>query len=438
MRLLDYEQRFAALRLHAAKGNPSPHKVAMLLAVIDLIAQGELSENRVKFDDTLKQYYQAHFAILASTNSKLNPHHPFFHLRSEGFWHHQLLPGQRESYNRLTTATSPGVLTAHVAYAYLDEALFELLGNQFARELLKAALLQNLDEQIRRQILRPERSGWDWLECECLVIDYMAMLEKQLAGVAYSKAEHRRGLQPKLNQRSEGSIEFKHQNVSAILLELGLPYVTGYKPAFNFQQQLKQVVLTYLAGHQGLVDTISQSGDRVASLDHHPAGLTWDQVFDPQPPERIPAVAEQRPAYLARRIDFSERERRNRELGQQAEALVFDLEKQRLVAEGREDLAKEVEWSSRDQGDGLGYDIRSFDAMRDEERFLEVKATQSGKYQPFFISENERAFSNEYAAAFQLYRLYTFGVSPRLFILHGAVEHHVQLLPTHYQARFYH
>jgi hypothetical protein len=137
-------------------------------------------------------------------------------------------------------------------------------------------------------------------------------------------------------------------------------------------------------------------------------------------------------------MDFAERERRNRELGQQAEALVFDLEKQRLVAAGREDLAKEVEWSSRDQGDGLGYDIRSFDAIRDEERFLEVKATQSGKYQPFFISENERAFSNEYAATFQLYRLYAFGSSPRLFVLPGAIEHHVQLLPTHYRARFHH
>ncbi|MGY4878175.1 DUF3883 domain-containing protein [Vreelandella aquamarina] len=437
MTLLDYEKRFAALRLHAAKGSRSPHKVAMLLAVIDLMANGELSENRVDFDNTLRQRYQTHFDCLASASSKLNPHHPFFHLRSEGFWHHQLLPGQRDNYHRLTTATSPGVLNAHVAYAYLDEALFELLGNQFARELLKAALLQNLDDKIRRQILRPERSGWDWLECEYLVMDYMNMLEKQLFGVVYSKAGHRRALQPKLNHRSEGSIEFKHQNVSAVLLELGLPYVTGYKPAFNFQQQLKQVVLTYLAGHQSLVDTISQSADKVSSLDNRSSGLTWHQVFDPEPPERIPTVVEPRPAYLARRIDFTERERRNRELGQQAEALVFDLEKQRLIVEGREDLSKEVEWSSRDHGDGLGYDIRSFDAMRDEERFLEVKATQSGKYQPFFISENERAFSNEYAAAFQLYRLYAFGTSPRLFVLPGAIENHVQLLPTHFRARFH-
>ncbi|MBK8614733.1 MAG: hypothetical protein IPN85_15005 [Flavobacteriales bacterium] len=32
----------------------------------------------------------------------------------------------------------------------------------------------------------------------------------------------------------------------------------------------------------------------------------------------------------------------------------------RLAAAGRADLAKEVEWVAKTQGDGLGYDIRSF------------------------------------------------------------------------------
>ncbi|WP_415843600.1 DUF3883 domain-containing protein [Vreelandella rituensis] len=406
----------------------------MLLAVIELIGSGEITQNRIVFDDALKQCYLACFVPLASAANKPNSHHPFFHLRSEGFWHHKVRPGQRESYQRLSTASSPSVLNTHIAYAYLDDALFELLGNRVARELLKTSLLQNLDEEARRNILRPERGGWDWLECEFLVGDYIAMLERELVGAAYTKAEHRRVLQPKLNNRSEGSIEFKHQNVSAVLLELGLPYIPGYKPAFNYQRQLKQVVLSYLAGHQPLLDDVNRAADTASAVTD--SQVTWDSVFDPEPPERVPSVAETRPSYLARHINFSERERRNRELGQLAEAFVLDLEKQRLTTVGREDLAKEVEWSSQKRGDGLGFDIRSFDAQRDEERFLEVKATHSGKYQPFFISENERSFSNEYAAAFRLYRVYTFGTSPRLFILPGAVERHVQLLPQSYQARF--
>ncbi|QTN40889.1 protein NO VEIN domain-containing protein [Marinobacter salsuginis] len=433
--LLDYEKRFSTLRVNSGGANKSPHKVAMLQAVMDLVESGEVANNRFYFDDNLKSHFTKRFKELASPSDRNNPHLPYFHLRSEGFWHLKVRPGQHESYEQLTTATSPGVIAAHIDYAFLDDELFELLGNQIARELLRSALLTSLDEKSIRDLLKPERDGWDWLECEFLVDDYLAMLEKHLVGAPYSKAEHRRALQPRLNNRSEGSIEYKHQNVSAVLLELGLPYIPGYKPAFNYQQQLKQVVLSYLAGHQNVVDDVNLVADKfVDEPTNH--DWSWETVFDPEPPERIPHVAERRPSYLAKRIDFSERERRNRQLGERAEEFVLRMERQRLTAQGRPDLAADVEWSSNKRGDGLGYDIRSFDAARDQERFLEVKATNSGKYLPFFISENERAFSNEYSDAFRLYRVYEFTTAPKFFILPGAIEQHVHLLPQNYRARF--
>lgn len=435
MSLLDYEKRFATLRMNRGGTNKSPHKVAMLQAVMDLVDSGEVTNNRFCFNDNLKSHFTKRFQTLASPSDRNNPHLPFFHLRSEGFWQLKVRPGQQEQYKQLTTATSQGVIDAHIDYAFLDDELFELLGNRIARELLRAALLTSLDEKSIRDLLQPERGGWDWLECEFLVNDYVAMLEKHLVGASYSKAAHRRALEPHLNNRSEGSIEYKHQNVSAVLLELGLPYIPGYKPAFNYQQQLKQVVLSYLAGHQKVVDDVNLVADKVADeAGYYDRG--WDSAFDPEPPERIPHVAEGRPSYLAKRIDFSERERRNRQLGERAEEFVLRMEKQRLTAQGRPDLAADVEWSSRERGDGLGYDIRSFDPDGDQERFLEVKATNSGKYLPFFISENERAFSNDFSDAFRLYRVYEFTTAPRFFILPGAIEQHVQLLPQNYRARF--
>ncbi|WP_257900112.1 protein NO VEIN domain-containing protein [Marinobacter sp. F4206] len=435
MSLLDYEKRFSTLRLNRGGGRKSPHKVAMLQAVMDLIESGQLTKNRFYFDENLKRHFTERFQTLKSHSDQNNPHLPFFHLQSEGFWHHKVRPGQQEIYKQLTTATSPGIINAHIDYAFLDDELFELLGNQFARELLRSALLVSLDEKSIHEILQPGDGKWDWLECEFLVNDYVTMLEKQLAGVSYSKAAHRRALQPRLNKRSEGSIEYKHQNVSAVLLELGLPYIPGYKPAFNYQQQLKQVVLSYLAGHQQVVDDVNLVADKVADEPEY-YDLGWDSVFDPEPPERIPHVAEGRPSYLAKRINFSERERSNRQLGERAEEFVLRMERQRLTAQGRSDLAAEVEWSSKDRGDGLGFDIRSFDSTGDQERFLEVKATNSGKYLPFFISENERAFSNDYSDAFRLYRVYEFTTAPKFFILPGAIEQHVHLLPQNYRARF--
>ncbi len=52
---------------------------------------------------------------------------------------------------------------------------------------------------------------WCQDECEAIVRDYFEMFRNEVVGATYSKTEHRRALQKLLNNRSEGSIEFKHQ-----------------------------------------------------------------------------------------------------------------------------------------------------------------------------------------------------------------------------------
>jgi hypothetical protein len=46
------------------------------------------------------------------------------------------------------------------------------------------------------------------------------MLTLELAGQRYNKSAHRRELLQKLNGRSNGAVELKHQNISAVLLDL--------------------------------------------------------------------------------------------------------------------------------------------------------------------------------------------------------------------------
>lgn len=43
--------------------------------------------------------------------------------------------------------------------------------------------------------------------------------------------------------RPRGSIEYKHQNISAVLKGLGEDWIPGYKPAFNFQASLVDAVV---------------------------------------------------------------------------------------------------------------------------------------------------------------------------------------------------
>ena len=89
--------------------------------------------------------------------------------------------------------------------------------------------------------------AWTDQENDLIVADYFAMLADDVSGRPYNKAEHRRRLLPLLNGRSEGSVEFKHQNISAVLKGLGEDWIPGYKPAFNFQMTLVDAVARWLA-----------------------------------------------------------------------------------------------------------------------------------------------------------------------------------------------
>jgi hypothetical protein len=91
-------------------------------------------------------------------------------------------------------------------------------------------------------------TGTDWTdqEVDLIVADYFDMLQLDLAGTHYVKS-HRNAELQRLTGRSRGSIEFKHQNISAVLLRLGLPWIAGYKPMANFQNALIDGIGRYLA-----------------------------------------------------------------------------------------------------------------------------------------------------------------------------------------------
>ena len=83
---------------------------------------------------------------------------------------------------------------------------------------------------------------WSDAENDLIVADYFAMLAADLAAHPYNKAERNRALQARIG-RGRGAIEYKHQNISAVLQWLGQPWIVGYKPALNFQGSLVGAVM---------------------------------------------------------------------------------------------------------------------------------------------------------------------------------------------------
>jgi len=79
-----------------------------------------------------------------------------------------------------------------------------------------------------------EFKEWTGQELEAAVYAYFIMLNKELSGKAYNKAEVNRRLRRlELSERSRGSIEFLMQNISSVLQELCHPIIQGYLPRAN-------------------------------------------------------------------------------------------------------------------------------------------------------------------------------------------------------------
>ena len=99
--------------------------------------------------------------------------------------------------------------------------------------------------------------GTDWQndELDAIVADYFVMLDADLAGRPYVKAEHRRALMADIG-RTKGSVEFKHQNISAALDAIGLPWIPGYKPAVNYQGAIFDSIDRYLTQHPAILEAV--------------------------------------------------------------------------------------------------------------------------------------------------------------------------------------
>ena len=135
-----------------------------------------------------------------------------------------------------------------------------------------------------------------------------------------------------------------------------------------------------------------------------------------------------------RKVNFLEIEARNQSLGAAGEVFVLRYEIARLSAAGQDRLAANVERVSATRGDGLGFDILSFEEDG-RERLIEVKTTAYGASTPFFVTRNELAVSVENRELYHLYRAFAFRDSPRMFMKAGQLDSSFVLQPSEYQAR---
>lgn len=275
--------------------------------------------------------------------------------------------------------------------------------------------------------------AWSNIEVELIVADYFSMLSAELEGKSYSKADLRKNLLPLLNNRSEGSIEYKHQNISAVLANLGQPYIKGYLPRYNYQKLLEDIVLDYLIKNITLEDRFRQFADKeiiTSSL-----SINFENLIVEPPIVRTVTEPLVRYHNNPIKINYLEREQNNLKLGKLGEEIVLQFEKWNLIKIGKDKLADKVEWVSKEQGDGAGFDILS-KYSNGIDKYIEVKTTKLSKESPFYFTRNELQFSLGHANDFHLYRLYNIEEQVKMFIKNGDLNSICYSIPMTFKGYF--
>ena len=145
------KKELVKMRRGVSGGRPAPHKLILVLCVLDMLDAGLCADNRIKYDQELVERFDSYFGILAPEEAWNQCAPPFFHLRSSYFWCHQVIEGREEQYARLRSSGGGSRrVIENISHAFLDEQTFLALSEADARKELRRFVLDRFFGPDRR------------------------------------------------------------------------------------------------------------------------------------------------------------------------------------------------------------------------------------------------------------------------------------------------
>lgn len=196
---------------------------------------------------------------------------------------------------------------------------------------------------------------------------------------------------------------------------------------------LEETVLSYLSNEELLFNEFELFVNQVPEVSNE---LNYSELMVSPPNTDI--VQEDEVKYGIQNLNrpnYLKLEQQNSLLGARGEDLILKYEKWRLINSGKEALSDKVEWISKEQGDGVGFDILSKN-VNGTDRYIEVKTTKLGDRVPIYFSKNEFEFSKRRSSDYYLYRVFNFYRDPKFFVKNGSFDSFCHVEPTTYIGRF--
>lgn len=141
--ILRYIEDFQRLNTNTINSNSRPYKPALLLAVIEGIESGAIQNRRVYITPELIAAFRMQLGALGTSGSYQARQfaYPFYHLKSEGFWHLKEKDGKKIVLTSANSISGLRQLSEAVDYAQIDVNLWSLLLESKSRSLLRNALV---------------------------------------------------------------------------------------------------------------------------------------------------------------------------------------------------------------------------------------------------------------------------------------------------------
>ncbi len=145
----EYVEAFASLRTDKNRSrwpvithHQAPHKPLLLLAVLDLFECQVIQANLIEVSGDLMDGFDTYWGRVMEESRPTTLVLPFYHMRSEGFWHLVPFPGKARALAQTSQVTSMGQLRTLVRGAKLDRGLFRRLLGRSHREILRRVLVE--------------------------------------------------------------------------------------------------------------------------------------------------------------------------------------------------------------------------------------------------------------------------------------------------------
>lgn len=196
--LSHYLRLFSKLRRDYKHGG-APHKPVLLLAILELVRKGEILHNRIAITPELVLEFKTIWSKLVVTPHIPNFALPFYHLKTEPFWKLVTKGNQVIPTTSSNSIRSLNALKDSVAFAEIDQELFQLMLDPVNRTILEEALLDQYFPATKAQFRTLEYNLFTDLEKQIVSEDaesyreHIETLRKTLSGEAFEEELFVRG-----------------------------------------------------------------------------------------------------------------------------------------------------------------------------------------------------------------------------------------------------